>query len=39
MKDAAAANATAAAMIGPMIARMTEYIMELKIAWTPFLSK
>ena len=29
--DAAAANTTTAAMTGPMIAKMTEYIMLLKI--------
>ena len=29
MNDAAAANATATAMTGPMIAKMTEYIIEL----------
>ena len=39
MNDAAAAKATAAAMTGPMIAKMTEYIIELKIAWSPIVSE
>ena len=36
--DAAAASKTTVAIIGPMIARMTEYNILLKIDWSPTVS-
>ena len=36
--DAAAASKTTVAIIGPMIAKITEYIMLLKITWSPTMS-
>src|SRR2546425_6139765 len=36
--DAAATSKTTVAIIGPMIAKTTEYIILLKIAWSPTVS-